>query len=857
MISSNALLTITNGTDSVSMLVTISGAHIQDWLPKSPQSMSSVWASSPYQDGKHLINKTYDNIIDTFTVVINSEEMDTTIHKLRQFIIFLEKAILYWTDEFSTEKYWLEVRGECETNIRYALVVDYSIPDINSPFVPPFQGSPSTLDEIQISIEHTIWTDELGVGDSCVEISTGISTGTIDSTGPDESWDDCYITNLPSITEDANLAVGDFGAGRVADTGIRFRDVRIPPNAIITSAWITLTGAFADAGNDVKVLIEIEDDVAPAIFSTRADFLGRVMYGTSVAWTIPAVTVGVSYNTPSLVALIQYIVNKAGWLNGNDIALFLWNNASTANEHRQFYSWDTGVKPTLNIEWESTVLHGETATCLRGPAVQPLWRNRLLTHAFTEDASTGIFGPNLVELTQPLLLPTAVDNGDNLYCGIWDTGDPNLASPFNSLVIHLANQGSNFTVEPQYWDSANWVPFSVYKEQPDNWWSSTATLGIHLMTWEYPDDWAQCTVNALSGYWMRFNVTAHAAHVPPWRVVSPVVPAYPIYTISWPHIQVSGSELQGDIGALINFLIANESDEIDRIMVSARKYSRTNVGKFVAYHPFNTHVVFPDAVFTPEAAFNESVYSVAYTGWCGYWVPGIVHLTGQKLWTFDLGPKTYAGRYRVFMRVSGYAGGASDPGNFGFQLLVTSAIGSYYTPWVYNQADHSYLETIDLGLIAFPPEPLEENVGTIYLQSIALYATNANLNDAMYFYDLILMPVDDAHVEVELDSAEVDTQNTFSRPWKIVTTNAKLGSYGFTLNNTTPMTVDWDDEIVKLLKVNILGSFELEPEEDYWIIFLAYHTYSTYVGFGAGPFQCLIAPSLDKNQRYLLARGDE
>jgi hypothetical protein len=167
------------------------------------------------------------------------------------------------------------------------------------------------------------------------------------------------------------------------------------------------------------------------------------------------------------------------------------------------------------------------------------------------------------------------------------------------------------------------------------------------------------------------------------------------------------------------------------------------------------------------------------------------------------------------------------------------------------------LETIDLGLIAFPPEPLEENVGTIYLQSIALYATNANLNDAMYFYDLILMPVDDAHVEVELDSAEVDTQNTFSRPWKIVTTNAKLGSYGFTLNNTTPMTVDWDDEIVKLLKVNILGSFELEPEEDYWIIFLAYHTYSTYVGFGAGPFQCLIAPSLDKNQRYLLARGDE
>jgi hypothetical protein len=422
------------------------------------------------------------------------------------------------------------------------------------------------------------------------------------------------------------------------------------------------------------------------------------------------------------------------------------------------------------------------------------------------------------------------------------------------LVIHLGTVGSGATLAPEYWDGVNWVSLTHFREQPDSWGSGTATLGIHLMTWEYPLDWDQCIVNGISGYWIRFNVTAHAANVPPRRDAIPAVPFYPIYTISWPHIQVSGNELQGDIGALINFLIANESDAIDRIMISARKYSRTNGGKFVAYLPCNSHVIIPDATYTKEAVVTEEIWSGSYTGFLGYYIPGIA--TTDMLFTFDLGPKTYAGRYRAFARVQGIKIGAV--GDFGYKLRVWSDYSDYYTPIIYNQAPVDYMEVIDLGLIAFPPAPLEENVATSYLQSVQLYVTNLDPDDELLLYDLVLMPVDDAHIEIELADAWVQIYHHIYFPWKIITSNYKLGAYGFVLDNqATPMTVDWNNEIIKGLRVNILGSFVIEPEEDYWIIFLAYPSNPSPLMNYPQPFEHIIAPALDKNQRYLLARGDE
>lgn len=856
--SANTRLVVTDGTpaNTVSMTVDISGTHVTDFLPKSPGPASSIWSSSPYQDGKHLVNKTYDNIVDTFTVVITKSDMDTAIHELRRFIVLLEKAVLYWTDEFNTHKYWLELRGDCETNIRYALVVDYNVPEIQNPYEPPFSGGvTSIIENVQILIEHTIWTDELLVGENCVKISTGtdILTNNIISAEPQVSLDDAHIWNgqfFGNILMEIGVFVGFSFTG-----GIRFKTVAIPANALITRAWIEFT-AVNTLAFPCSADIWIEDNVAPAIFSDFADFTGRVMMGVGVGWpnivnTVPFQKV----NTPDISLLIQYIVGKAGWVFDNDIAIFITDDGSAST--RMFGTMDTPAyhSAILHVEYvvPKTVIFGELPTCLRGPAVQPLYRDKNLSYAFNYDDSTGNYSTTLVAngaMSEEDLFPGVPAVDDYLCVCISDVHDPDRYSPFNTLVIYLASVGVDITgVDAQYWNGA-WVSLVNLVEEPNPFWDAAATLGLHYLMWEYPDDWVLSTENAIDGLWVRFIITGvGGAPVTPKRD-----PTKSLYTISWPNIQVSGTELQGDINTLINFLLSNRSAAIDRIMISARKYSRTNGGRFTAYIPFNTHVFLPDAVYSPVTV-SESQTSEAYSGWLATWVPGAPGVT-HNLANFDLNPKTYAGRFRAFVR--GYVYAPTDIGNIGLYLLVQLGGGGYYTtPVVYNVADHGDGEVYDLGLIAFPPEPNEETVTTVHPWTISLMGKNTLATDALVLYDLILMPVDEAHVEIEINSALSHHRNTFYYPWKIVTTNFKLGAYGFTLLNYTPMLVDWNDEIVEALKVNILGAFDIEPEEDYWLIFFAYESQSIYNLGGLHLFEHLIAPNLDKNQRFLLARGDE
>jgi hypothetical protein len=292
-------------------------------------------------------------------------------------------------------------------------------------------------------------------------------------------------------------------------------------------------------------------------------------------------------------------------------------------------------------------------------------------------------------------------------------------------------------------------------------------------------------------------------------------------------------------------------------MISAKKYIRTNGGKFVPMLACNTHNVLPDATYTPNPATVSEVEQLeAYTGWALEWFPAAI--IDEKLCDFDLGAISYTGRYRAFIRIKVWD--TVLPGDLGFYLQVSNLVGAFYnTPIVYNSSASVPLaepsETIDLGLIAFPSEILEEITGTYKLR-IAIYGTTKTAICSAYVYDLVLMPVDEAHLEIEIEPWTIaDTVLDFDYTWKIVTTNYKLGAYGFILVNSPPMTVDWDDEIYNQFKVNILGSFELEPEEDYWIIFLPYRLPG--YGMGSVEFNHLIAPSLDKNQMYLLARGNE
>ncbi len=104
--------------------------------------------------------------------------------------------------------------------------------------------------------------------------------------------------------------------------GYRFNNVAIPQGATITQADFAI-----DVGNttndDPNLIIYGEDiDNAPTFTTNSGDMSGRSQTTANVAWV--ATGIGTGFVTaPSIITIIQEIVNRAGWSSGNSIVLLL------------------------------------------------------------------------------------------------------------------------------------------------------------------------------------------------------------------------------------------------------------------------------------------------------------------------------------------------------------------------------------------------------------------------------------------------------------------------------------------------------------------------------------------------------
>jgi len=145
---------------------------------------------------------------------------------------------------------------------------------------------------------------------------------------------------------------------------MRFTNITIPRGATIAGANVTFVANHSKSNTTCKVLIRAiaaDDAAAP---TTRAEAMGAPRTTASVAWSsIPAWTAETSYTSPDIASVIQELVNRPGWSSGNAIVIYEEDNGSTANAHRQAYSFDGSAAkaPTLHVEY---VLNPPTAATL-------------------------------------------------------------------------------------------------------------------------------------------------------------------------------------------------------------------------------------------------------------------------------------------------------------------------------------------------------------------------------------------------------------------------------------------------------------------------------------------------------------
>lgn len=154
---------------------------------------------------------------------------------------------------------------------------------------------------------------------------------------------DCVVLSILSVwtmyLSVGNICVGcntTFGLSKIG-SGLRFLNVVIPQGATITAAYIQVSARSSQSAATVNSKIIGSLDSNPAVWSTIADYQAR--RGTSVggannsrrttaevAWAaIAAWTVGTWYTSPSIVSVIQELINQAAFVSGNALALF-WDD---------------------------------------------------------------------------------------------------------------------------------------------------------------------------------------------------------------------------------------------------------------------------------------------------------------------------------------------------------------------------------------------------------------------------------------------------------------------------------------------------------------------------------------------------
>lgn len=171
------------------------------------------------------------------------------------------------------------------------------------------------------------------------------------------STDDCrYNASIPSfVLNQIDNWFGNrfFSGNQDWQTGMRFLGITIPKNATIVSATLTFKARITDASTGVNLRIEGEAVDDAATFVDAANFTARPRTTANASWSPGSWVSGTSYVTADFAAVIQELVNRAGWVSGNDLVLFVKDNGSDqgADHYRIAYAYDNaaGDAPILDI----------------------------------------------------------------------------------------------------------------------------------------------------------------------------------------------------------------------------------------------------------------------------------------------------------------------------------------------------------------------------------------------------------------------------------------------------------------------------------------------------------------------------
>ncbi|MBN4061575.1 choice-of-anchor D domain-containing protein [Bacteroidales bacterium AH-315-I05] len=163
--------------------------------------------------------------------------------------------------------------------------------------------------------------------------------------------------NTPFLTSSSHFVFND------RQIGFRFQKIAIPQGAVVTNAYLQLHADGTDSSPMTMIFQGEANDNALTFATVFSDMSSRTRTTASVNWNVPAWTFNVNYQTPDVSLIVQEIVNRAGWAEGNSMVFFI-ESTGTGSRDVESFDGDAPNAPLLVIEYKPTnfvVMPGDSA----------------------------------------------------------------------------------------------------------------------------------------------------------------------------------------------------------------------------------------------------------------------------------------------------------------------------------------------------------------------------------------------------------------------------------------------------------------------------------------------------------------
>jgi hypothetical protein len=201
--------------------------------------------------------------------------------------------------------------------------------------------------------------DNADFGTLCDSSSGGSSIGIPISDNDDDVEERISDGDMYFNSSDLEMSHDSFRGG-VQEIGLLFRGVNIPPGSTITNAYVEFT-ADGNHSGATNLVIRGEGDATPDDFSNSDfDVSNRTKTTASVSWSPESWSDDEFYATDDITAIIQEIIDLAGWSSGNNLVITIEPGSGCTNSscrrRAESHNGDSDNAPRLVVEFDAPAL---------------------------------------------------------------------------------------------------------------------------------------------------------------------------------------------------------------------------------------------------------------------------------------------------------------------------------------------------------------------------------------------------------------------------------------------------------------------------------------------------------------------